>query len=97
MIIACRMLSGNCQERELHGRGAPYVVPTVVTLFPDVLALCPVVTCMTLVLTPCTCMQRATFSPTLAKGIRLKALSEAGNRGPWIALSELYVLGESVS
>jgi hypothetical protein len=45
------MLSGNCQERELRDRGAPYVVPTLIRLYPDVLVLCPVGTCMTLVLT----------------------------------------------
>jgi hypothetical protein len=50
------MLSGNCQERELHDRDAPYVVPAMVTLYPDVLVLCPVVTCMTLILTlPLSC------------------------------------------
>jgi hypothetical protein len=35
----------------LHDRGAPYMVPTVATSYPDVLVLCPVVSCMTLVLT----------------------------------------------
>jgi hypothetical protein len=45
------LLSGNCQEGALHDRGAPYMVPTVVTSYPDVLVLCPVVSCMTLVLT----------------------------------------------
>jgi hypothetical protein len=53
------MLSGNCQEREFHDRGAPNMVPTVVTSYPDVLVLCPVVSCMTLVLTlpqSCNCI-----------------------------------------
>jgi hypothetical protein len=39
------------------------------------------------------CMQNATFPAVLAKGIRLKALSEAGSRGPWSAVSELHVIG----
>jgi hypothetical protein len=34
---------------EVHRRA--YVVPTVVTLYPDFLVLCPVVTCMTPILT----------------------------------------------
>jgi hypothetical protein len=36
----CSVLSGNCQERQLRDRGAPYMVPTVVTSYPDVLVLC---------------------------------------------------------
>jgi hypothetical protein len=58
----CKLLSGNCQERALHDRGAPYMVPAVVTSYPDVLVLCPVVSCMTLVLAQTTRYNCAPYS-----------------------------------
>jgi hypothetical protein len=40
-------------------------------------------------------MQEVRFTPTKAWAIRLKALTEAGSRGEWSAVAELYVLGDT--
>jgi galactose oxidase len=39
--------------------------------------------------------QTVTFAPQLARYVRLTALSEAGNRGPWTSAAEINVLGRS--
>ncbi|BCJ46567.1 hypothetical protein GCM10010168_62060 [Actinoplanes ianthinogenes] len=39
--------------------------------------------------------QTVTFAPALARFIRLTALSEAGNRGPWSSAAEINVLGRT--
>ncbi len=40
-----------------------------------------------------TTAQTVTFPPALARYVRLTALSEAGNRGPWSSAAELNLLG----
>jgi hypothetical protein len=42
-------------------------------------------------------LQTVTFAPTPARALRLKALSEAGNRGEFNAVSELFVLGNEAT
>jgi galactose oxidase len=37
-----------------------------------------------------------TFPSAVAKAIQLKALTEAGNRGPWTTVGEIFVIGNSV-
>lgn len=37
--------------------------------------------------------QAAAFAPTIARFVRLSALGEAGDRGPWAAAAEINVLG----
>ncbi|MFE9428320.1 discoidin domain-containing protein [Kitasatospora sp. NPDC006697] len=37
--------------------------------------------------------KRVDFAPVTARYVRLRALSEAGNRGPWTSAAEIRVLG----
>ena len=39
--------------------------------------------------------QTVTFAPQIARYVRLTALTEAGNRGPWSSAAELNVLGRA--
>ncbi|WP_433372314.1 discoidin domain-containing protein [Actinoplanes sp. CA-142083] len=39
--------------------------------------------------------QSVTFAPQIARYVRLTALSEAGNRGPWSSAAEINVLGRT--
>jgi galactose oxidase len=42
-------------------------------------------------------LQTVVFPPTIARYVRLTALTEAGNRGPWSSAAEIYLLGPSGS
>jgi galactose oxidase len=42
-------------------------------------------------------MQTVVFPPTTARYLRLTALTEAGNRGPWSSAAEIYLFGPSGS